>query len=117
MSPLIPIRPWGGGERSDLPEPRLQGRLTEAERSARWEVRAAQWRALELAQAAFGPEVTVSLVGARQAGEVRGLLKLDVPFRCLDSHRDKERRFLGMVGADPLMSRVPLVFVLGPHGA
>lgn len=115
MSVLPPLRPWGGGERSDLPEPRLQGVLTESERLARWEVRAAQWRALELARAAFGPGVTGTLMGLRPEGALRGLLRLDVPFRCLDSHREKERAFLGMVGGDPLMTRVPLLFVVGPH--
>lgn len=117
MSGLIPLRPWGGGERSDRPEPRLQGVLSEAERLARWEVRAAQWRALELAQAAFGPGVRGTLVGVRHEGPMRGLLRLDVPFESLERHREMESVFLGLVDADPLMSRVPLLFVVGPDAA
>jgi hypothetical protein len=90
--------------------------LSEAERAARWEVRAAQWRALELARAVFGPEVRGTLLGLRTRGELRGLLKLDVPFADLDAHRRREAAFLGMVGTDPLMAQVPLVFVVGPDG-
>ena len=115
MSGIIPLRPSGGDDRSDVPEPRLAGRLTKADRVGRWEVRAAQWRALELAHAAFGPGVRSTLMGLRIEGGIRGLLKLDVPFHELDAHREKERAFLGMVDADPLMARVPLVFVVGPH--
>ena len=117
MNGLFPLPPSGGDEGSDLPEPRLQGILTEAERSARWEVRAAQWRALELARAAFGPDVSGTLLATRTHGGLRGLLKLDVPFVDLDAHRRREAAFLGMVGADPLMAQVPLVFVVGPDGA
>lgn len=116
MSGIVPLRPGGGDERSDLPEPRLQGVLTEAERRGRWEVRAAQWRAMELAAAAFGPEVRGALFGVRHGEGLRGLLRLDVPFETLPAHRSRERAFLDMVAEDPLMSRVPLLFVVGPHG-
>lgn len=114
MSSLLPLHPAGGDEGSDLPEPRLQDVLSEAERAARWEVRAAQWRALELARAAFGAEVRGTLLGMRTRGELRGLLKLDVPFQGLEAHRKREAAFLGMVGTDPLMAQVPLLFVVGP---
>lgn len=117
MSTLLPHPPGGGDDGLDLPQPRLQGVLTDAERAARWEVRAAQWRAMELAASAFGGEVRGTLLGLRTRGELRGLLKLDVPFAGLDAHRRREAAFLGMVGADPLMAEVPLVFVVGPDGA
>lgn len=117
MSGIIPLRPSGGDERSDVPEPRLAGQLTQEQRVGRWEVRAAQWRALELAHAAFGPGVKSSLMGLRVDGGIRGLLKLDVPFQEIETHRERERAFLGMVHADPLMARVPLLFVVGPDGA
>lgn len=116
MSGILPLRPSGGDEDAGLPEPRLQGILSEAERAARWEVRAAQWRALELAGAAFGPGVRGTLLGLRPRGNLRGLLKLEVPFADLDAHRRREAAFLGMVGTDPLMARVSLVFVVGPDG-
>ena len=111
---IVPRRPGGGDDRSDRPEPHLQGVVSEAERIGRWEVRAAQWRALELARHAFGAQARGSMIGLRHQGPMRGLLRLDVPFEDLDEHRRREAHFLGMVGADPLLSRVPLVYVVGP---
>jgi hypothetical protein len=116
VSALFPFQASSGDEASDLPEPRLQGILSEDERAERWEVRAAQWRALELARVAFGPQVRGTLLGMRTRGGLRGLLKLDVPFVDLHAHQRREAAFLGMVGADPLMAQVPMVFVVGPHG-
>lgn len=117
MNGFLPRRPGGGEVRSDLPEPRLQAILTEEDRVGRWEVRAAQWRALELASAAFGEPVRSSLLGLRTRGALRGLLRLDVPWEGLERHREREALFLAMADADPLLSRVPLVFVLGPDGS
>jgi hypothetical protein len=115
---LIPRRPGGGDERSDRPEPRLYGEPTEEERLGRWEVRAAQWRAVELARVAFGMGASASLIGMRARGrepeDFRGLLCLDVPFDTLDRHREREARFMSMVDADPLLGRVPLVYAVGP---
>ena len=116
MSGFLPLRPSGGDGDGASPEPRLREILTEEERAARWEVRAAHWRALELAHTAFGPDVHGTLLGIRTRGALRGLLQLDVPFTDLEAHRRREAAFLGMVGADPLMARVPLVFVVGPDG-
>ena len=117
MSAFLPLRPGGGNERSDLPEPRLQSVLTEEERQGRWAVRAAQWRALDLAQQTFGINVRVQLIGGRAHGPMRGILRLDVPFLDLEHHRVREARFLSMVSADPLLACVPFVYVLGPHAA
>lgn len=114
---LLPKRPGGGDDRSDRPEPHFLGVLTEAERIGRWEVRAAQWRALQLARHAFGSEATASMIGLRHHGAMRGLMKLDVPFEDLDEHRRREAHFLGLVHADPLLARVPLVYVVGPDDA
>jgi hypothetical protein len=72
---------------------------------------------MELAQSVWGPGVRSTLLGTRATGALRGLLKLDVPFRTLDEHRDGERTFLSLVGGDPLMERVPLLFVVGPDGS
>lgn len=121
MSAILPIRPWGGDERSDIPEPRLRGTLTQTERLGRWEVRAAQWRAVELAREAFGPGVRGSLLGLRAEGSLRGLLQLDVPFETtegsgLDEHRRREVEFLASVGNDPLLQAVPLLYVFGAVG-
>ena len=116
MSALLPLRPDGRHDRADRPDTSLLELITEERRVGRWEVRAAEWRALELARAAFGPDVRARLLGMRHRGSLRGLLKLDVPFTDLDRHREREAAFLGMVGADPVMTRVPLVFVVGPDG-
>lgn len=117
MSGLLPRHPAGGDERSDAPTAHLQVTRTEAEVQARWEVRAAQWRALELARSVFGPDVRASMLGLRSQGMLRGLLRLDVPFDGLEGHRRREAAFLARAGVDPLLSRVPLVYVLGPDGA
>jgi hypothetical protein len=117
VSSLIPLRPEGGGERSDRPDAPLQERLSEEERLGRIEVRAAQWKALELARAVFGKEVGVAMIGLRPRGPLRGLLRLDVPFDSLERHREREGVFLSLVGQDPLLARVPLVYVVGPDGS
>ena len=99
----------------DRPQPeQLDRALSVAERIQRWEVRAAQWRAQELAEATFGPGVEMSLLGLRNHGRLRGLLRLDVPFVDLDVHQEREARFLSAVHSDPLLNRVPLVYVVGP---
>jgi len=47
---------------------------------------------------------------------MRGLLRLDVPFDDLTKHRDREARFMAAVSIDPLLSAVPLLYVIGPDG-
>ena len=99
----------------DQPYPALLERsLLREDQLLRWEVRAAQWRAHELAVAAFGPGIQMSLTGLRQHGELRGLLRLDVPFQDLHGHLEREARFMASVNADPLLTRVPLIYVVGP---
>jgi hypothetical protein len=114
MSVFLPERSGGG-----LPEPehpRLQQRpLSTAERRARWEVRAAQWRAREIAETVFGDVGGGALIGLRSAGPLRGLLNLEVPFTDLPSHRDREARFMAAVAADPILARIRLVYVIGPQ--
>jgi hypothetical protein len=114
VSGLIPLRPDGGGERSDRPAAPHQTLLSEEERLGRLEVRAAQWKALELARGVFGHGVSAAMVGLRHHGPLRGLLRLDVPFQTLERHREREATFLSLVGRDPLLARVPLVYVVGP---
>jgi len=113
MSGLVPGSAEGG-----LPEPEhpslLRRPLSESERRAGWEVAAARWRACELAEAVFGRVAASALVGSRDRGPIRGLLRLDVPFAGLGEHREREARFLAAVGADPVLSIVPLLYVLGP---
>jgi len=113
LSGIVPTRPWGGDERSDRPETRLQGIRSDSEVLGRWEVRAAQFRALELAREAFGHTARGSLMALRHRGDIRGLLCLDVPFDDLDAHRRRESTFLALAAADPLLSRIPLVYVMG----
>ena len=114
MSTFLPRAVQGG-----LPEPehpRLQERPHSlAEQRGRWEVRAAQWRAREIAERVFGPVGDGALTGLRTSGGLRGLLHLEVPFMDLPSHRAREARFLAAVAADPVLARVRLVYVIGPR--
>jgi hypothetical protein len=103
------------GEGPDPEHPQLRQRpLSPAEQRARWEVRAAQWRARELAENVFGSVSAMGLMGIRRQGPLRGLLRLDVPFADLEIHREREARFLAAVREDPLLADVPLVFLIGP---
>jgi len=103
-------------EEDNRPYPaQLERSLLQEERIQRWQVRAAQWRARELAEAVFGIGVHMSLVSLRHWGMLRGLLRLDVPFEDLDSHLNREATFMAAVRRDPLLTRVPLVYVIGPH--
>ena len=80
-----------------------------------WELRSARWRAWSLAEMVFGNEVTVSLVGRPGHQDFRGLLYLSVPFRDLPDHKNRESIFLTWAGLDPILTRVPLVFVFEPN--
>lgn len=101
-----------------LPEPDhprlLQRPHSLVERRARWEVRAAQWRARELAEVVFGDVTDTSLLSLRPHGPLRGLLQLDVPFEDVEAHRAREARFMAAVEADPVLARIRLVYVLAP---
>jgi hypothetical protein len=79
-----------------------------------WEVRAAQWRAWRLAELAFGPGVTVRLGGSGGPKWFRGLLTVDVPFRDIHDHRERESIFLSWVARDPILVRVPFIYVFQP---
>jgi hypothetical protein len=79
-----------------------------------WEVRAAQWRAWELAEAAFGQGVSVRLTGKGSYQSFRGLLTFTVPFSTLGDHRMRESTFLSWARMDPILAQVPLVFVFEP---
>lgn len=115
MSAFLP--PFAQGRDPD-PEKRehVDHVLDVEERRRRWEVRAAHWRAQALAEEVFQAPVESSLTGLRTSGELRGLLRLEVPFRELDDHREAEARFLAAAGGDPLLSTVPLLYVVGPRG-
>jgi len=102
-----------------LPEPSHPGVLDRSRATAvarhRWEVRAAQWRARELAEEVFGPGVVAAMAGVRPGGFPAGMITLDVPFRSLETHRSGEARFLSSAWRDPVLSRVPILFILGPR--
>lgn len=108
--PLRPeLPPWADGKPwTTFVDPTL----VQARERERWEARAAQWRARELAEAVFGGEVVARLVGPTR-GSFRGLLHLDVPFLGLADHQERERRFVAAASDDPVLARVPLVFVFG----
>lgn len=114
MSAFLPSRPPGIDAERD--HPRLQQRpLSRAELRARWEVRAAQWRARELAEAVFGRVRGMGVTGIRPDGLMRGLLRLDVPFDDLEAHRAREARFMAAVESDPVLANVRLVYVFAPE--
>ncbi len=85
----------------------------EERRSARfrWSLRAAQWRALEIARAVFGQEAEARLASYGRGGGFDGLLYLRVPFHGLDDHLSREHRFTWLAGADEVLEQVPLIFV------
>lgn len=114
MSQLFPSRPRLLGPEPAHPE--LEQRETAEERRRILEVRAAHWRARELAARVFGSVTRSALTGQTRAGPLAGLVRLDVPFEELPIHRDREEVFLASVHADPLLSTVPLVYVVGPDG-
>ena len=105
---------WGGSLPEPEPTEHLDPFLARRVESRPWELRSAQWRAWDLAEAAFGTEVSVSLVGRPGHQNFRGLLYLSVPFRDLDDHRWRESLVLSWAGQDPVLTRVPLVFVFEP---
>ncbi len=111
---LLPVRPVPPDETGDLMELVLPG--LRADLLARWELRAAQWRAVALAEAVFGGPVGTRLLGQASAG-FRGLLELGVPFVSLEAHREAEARFLAEAARDELLGRTPLVVVFTPRVA
>lgn len=114
MDELVPRTPWTGeGEKETTVhlDPLLERRVE----TRPWELRAAQWRAWALAEAAFGVGVRLSLSRAGGPPDTfRGLLNLAVPFRDLRDHRERERLFLAWAHRDPVLERVPFVFVFEP---
>lgn len=80
-----------------------------------WKVRSAQWRALALAQEAFGADVRATLTGRGGYDRFRGLLTLSVPFRDLDDHRYRESLFMSWAAQDLVLTRVPFVFIFNPE--
>lgn len=83
----------------------------------RWEVRAAEWKVLELARHLFGEGASVRLARYPARGAFRGLLSVEVPFQGLDDHQEREERFLALARGDAVLERVPLVFVFDPFPA
>lgn len=80
---------------------------------ARWELRALQWRAAEIAEAVFGGPVGARALGGAGQG-LRGMLELEVPFDDLEGHRAAEARFLAWATRDELLAGAPLVVVFTP---
>ena len=114
MSAFLPESVYGTAAEPE--HPRLHQRpLSPAEQRARWEVRAAQWRARDIAESVFGRVESASLLSLRAAGPLRGLLHLEVPFRDLEVHRDREQRFLAAVETDSILAQIRLVYIFAPE--
>lgn len=113
MSAFLPARSAGAGPEADHPVLR-QRPLTSAEARSRWEVRAAQWRAVELAELIFGSVTGIGVSGFRSDGPIRGMMRMAVPFSELQAHQARQARFLAAADADPILSRVPFIYVIGP---
>ncbi len=111
MSSILPQLPESEGFLPDtvrLPDP-------DRERNVRrWVVRAAQWKALELAEQVFGPGVEARLEGDAGPPPFRGLVRLAVPFHGLERHWRRERIFTELAGQDEVLREAPLVFVFEP---
>ena len=103
----LPGEPQGTVHLDPLLERRLERRP--------WEVRSAQWRAWELAEMAFGTGVEVTLAGQGGYDTFRGILNLSIPFRGMEDHQMRESIFLSWARNDPILSRVPLVFIFHPN--
>lgn len=107
--------PAAGGPEPERAHASLGQRELDAEERRRvLEVRAAAWRARELAASVFGEPVRTALHARARREPPRGLLRIDVPFDELAGHRLRERAFMAAVHVDPLLSEIPLVYVLGP---
>ena len=91
---LIPEGPRGLDPDRDHPAFLDRRRSVDEVRRA-WAVRAAQWQAVALAEEIFDGPVGFSTIGLRGSGPMRG-------------------RFLASAARDPVLSQVPLVYVLGP---
>ena len=110
MSGFVPVRPQPSPE--GAPPTTLVDRRLEVEwAERRWSARAAQWRAMALAAAVFGEGVSARLPGDLLDGPFRALLHLDVPFDGIERHRELEARFTAAAGVDPVLARVPMVYV------
>ncbi|CAN5645949.1 hypothetical protein BH23GEM11_BH23GEM11_07350 [soil metagenome] len=89
-------------------------RSARAAATDRWELRAGEWAALDLARHVFGDDVEARLAGWPARAPFRGLLSLRVPFRSLADHRRREEVFLLLAARDPVVSRIPFVYVFEP---
>jgi hypothetical protein len=113
LLPHVPGVPLDGPEPMEHVDPLLARRIDRKP----WEIRSAQWRAWTLAEAVFGTGVRVHLSGRIGYQGIRGLLTMTVPFRDLTDHRGRESLFLSWAAQDPVLSRMPLIFIFQPDAA
>jgi hypothetical protein len=101
FDPLVGIGPLGDDHEPgvSLADPTS----VEVHQQDRWQARAAQWRACVLAKVVFEGGVGACLAG-------QGVRD---PFRGFVEHREREGRFLAAAGRDPLLARIPFLFVFG----
>lgn len=109
---LVPRRARGPEDERD-PTTLVEGIYEEAREEA-LHANSARWRAGALAEAIFGTGVIPRLRHARGARGFLALVELEVPFHCLDTHRERETRFIREAERDEILSRLPAVFVFTP---
>jgi hypothetical protein len=113
LFPGPPVPPGGDPESTES----IDHSVAEREVRSRWTLQTARWRARELAEAVFGEDVPVRVeqrVPGASGHAFRALLRLSVPFRSLEQHRSMERVFTACAADDPVLSRVPLIYVFDP---
>ena len=109
---VVPGR--AGGQDRERPTATLLEDVQEEVREQVRHANTARWRAGALAEAIFGAGVVPRLRYARGASGFQALVELQVPFRCLESHREREGRFLWEAGRDEVLARIPTLFVFTP---
>lgn len=81
-----------------------------------WEVGTARWRACAMAEAIFGGPVVAKIDAVADGrGAFRGMVSLHVPFSDLGLHQWREDVFQACAAADPVLGRVPVLFIFQPR--
>lgn len=108
--PPLPPRPDDDADPMGYLDPSVRQEARES-----WELRAVQWRAVEIAEAVFGGHVAPRVVESRGAQGFRAILELEVPFVDLDTHRSAEAVFVASSRRDEVLARSPMLVLFSPR--